>query len=814
MRYQEIKLLSEKRLEELRQSPGALKKFVDSEAAQGMQAGFEAELIFPGLAGDGDGDLEPDYDEDVRADTLEEIIDFFTDGPYGDISRQDIQNIRESIYEDYSEWIQGKVDQDWDQGILEHYIENHGEFDIDGARAEAEEMVDSGKYKPDVEVDRDMAIQELVAEQLDQFVNEVWEAGFDHNIYQNAYDDLVQETEDNYDLDDFVSSERWYMSDIAERFSLSWPYMIDTGSEEGYNEYNAEQLADDLSRELGVRTKASGGYHSTRRDSETWIFEPDSSLDPDDPQDMAVEIISPPMPLSQAIEILPKFFAWAKSNNAYSNRSTGFHMSVSMPDHDLNKLDYTKLALLLGDQYVLKQFGRSVNQYARSALDKIRDQAHSPDVASQAMEKMREHMGQFAGQLLSRSTGFGKYVSINPKDKYVEFRGAGGTEYMEDLNRLQNTLMRYAQALSSAMDPEADKTEYARKLYKLLSGTETQQVTDPRTGRKRVQVKPSEQNVDSLWMFSRYASGELNKSELVDMLRRMQKSRKGQTDEPAQDDDVEQELGIQQRYVLPRRDPNGNFEIFDRRDQSSEYRFTAANANDALAVLELYRARFNEVYGFDPARYGARAVMQSDQSSEIPANTDNGNYEIYHIMNGHRLLRFQADSESQAREVHDNWIENVRPSMSIPAGMVGLRSVASSDRNDSEMPENTDDGNYEIASISSGNRFWKFNADNDAQAMRAYNYWLSNIKHPSVPADNVSLRWVGDATDNTDDDEDEDRVLPFLVTYSLGHDGARSGYRVNARSADEARRVFVAQVRDQGHINMNRLYTWDVEQLR
>ena len=46
MRYKQ--LLSEQQLDELRMNPRSLQKFASSPEAQGIRAGFEAELIFTG----------------------------------------------------------------------------------------------------------------------------------------------------------------------------------------------------------------------------------------------------------------------------------------------------------------------------------------------------------------------------------------------------------------------------------------------------------------------------------------------------------------------------------------------------------------------------------------------------------------------------------------------------------------------------------------------------------------------------------------------------------------------------------------------
>jgi hypothetical protein len=77
------------------------------------------------------------------------------------------------------------------------------------------------------------------------------------------------------------------------------------------------------------------------------------------------------------------------------------------------------------------------------------------------------------------------------------------------------------------MDPAADKPEYAKKLYKLLTDTKTQQVTDPKTGTKRTEVIPSKDN-DAISIFSRYVAGELPKSELKGFLKKLQYGREAE----------------------------------------------------------------------------------------------------------------------------------------------------------------------------------------------------------------------------------------------------------------------------------------------
>jgi hypothetical protein len=84
--------------------------------------------------------------------------------------------------------------------------------------------------------------------------------------------------------------------------------------------------------------------------------------------------------------------------------------------------------------------------------------------------------------------------------------------------------MRYARATDIAMDPAAEKAEYARKLYKLLTRTETEQVTDPQTGTKRTVAKLSADN-DAISIFSRYVAGDLPKAALKSFLKQLQYGR-------------------------------------------------------------------------------------------------------------------------------------------------------------------------------------------------------------------------------------------------------------------------------------------------
>jgi len=524
-------------LDELRMNPTTLQQFASSPEAQGIMAGFEAELVFTGLGGEPeyDEDPEPDYDADERCHNVQQVIDFFSNDEYGYATYgRDLDNLQEGLDEKYYEWQDEQMyeafrdeqedlikkviedeDWDWEDEVRKQLaLMDLSEDEIDDAMIQGEE---APKFNSSAEQREAMKTNKAYA----NYINAYEEA-------EGLLDELIQDsirTQDHYydlALDDFrdgfyVDDDsgffddvglRW-MSDVASEFALMWPVMTYTGSssEGGWNQDEAERLADDLHEKLGVRTKVSGGYHSATRDNTTWIFEPDSSLDSDDSDNMAVEIVSPPMPLEQCLPMLENFFTWAEDNGAYANSSTGFHMGVSLP-HRGGDVDYVKLALFLGDEHVLREFGRSGNHFCEAAMKKIRQRVRgNKEAVGNAMELMKHNLIELAQKSLEiNNHGFGKYTSINPKGgndstrpdkergaKYIEFRSAGGSNYFEDIDKLKNTLLRYAQAMTIAANPAAERREYYKKLYKLISPPEGDPAID---------------------LFARFSTGEISSEEL------------------------------------------------------------------------------------------------------------------------------------------------------------------------------------------------------------------------------------------------------------------------------------------------------------
>jgi hypothetical protein len=234
--------------------------------------------------------------------------------------------------------------------------------------------------------------------------------------------------------------------------------------------------------------------------------EPDSSIDVDDNDDQGLEFVSPPLPIEELLNDLNKVKAWADRTGCYTNDSTGLHINVSVPGwtQGTDQLDYVKLALLLGDEFVLDSFGRAGNTYAKSAMGKIVDMVRqNPNRAQLLMNRMKQGLDQLATRLVhGRQTE--KYTSINVKNGYIEFRSPGGDWLNDKFPEIENTLRRFTVALSAAVDPAAYRQEYLKKLYKLLDVSSEK---------------------DPLSYFAKYAAGELPKAALKSFVRQAQLER-------------------------------------------------------------------------------------------------------------------------------------------------------------------------------------------------------------------------------------------------------------------------------------------------
>jgi len=481
MRVQDLFIAEAQQLNEINMSPSSLRRLASTIDAR---AGMEFEMIVPNAESAEDSDMEPDYDQDERARHIEGIVNFFDDGDYN--SSRAIRDLRERLQSDYNDWAYAEADRQFDQrsvDIIYDYLKNNANND---------EIAEILGREDDDEETKDNYGRAEVSEAAEIV------AGDSSNYWhQQASEEFRDEFMQDDNEAEWLSSEGIrYMSEIESTYDVSWPYWtsMDTGGA------SIDDIANSFSEAVGRPINASKSYHGARREPGKYVVEPDGSLEGDDRGDSGLEFVSPPLPIAELLSDLRKVKDWADKTGCYTNDSTGLHINVSVPalQNNSGQLDYVKLAILLGDERILNEFGRAGNSYCKSALKIVKERVISkPDDAAALLNQMKGHLADMASKAIH--DGYTqKFTSINNKNGYIEFRSPGGDWLNETFDIIEPTLLRFVVALDAATDPEKYRQEYLTKLYKLLA--------------------PKSKD-DTLAHFAKFAAGELPKQALKSFVR-------------------------------------------------------------------------------------------------------------------------------------------------------------------------------------------------------------------------------------------------------------------------------------------------------
>ncbi len=406
------------RIDEIKSSPARLKKMAEKLDAL---VGIEFELIvkdaiIPGY------DSEPDFDTDEGVITrdwssLEQDIRNFFVGDHN--TRREVDSTLARARRDFDGFVSGM----WDS-----YADDNFE-DWQARNQKDDEELDKNDFK---------------REQFDEW--------FDDNERK-----LLDEWTDYENLS--------FMSGWNDKYSLEWPNW--TNEDESVNN-------DSIAQSFAEYVNMDVNDNTTIGSADSYDMKEDTSISPKDTATEAgIEFVSPPLSLEEAINHIHAVKRWAEDGNAYTNRSCGLHINVSLPYFSQSKLDYIKLMLFSADQNTLELFSRTANTYAKSAKDEIQRRAKLPDARiDDVYDRMRQKMLFDASRLL-HNANTDKYVSINVHHNRVEFRSPGGDWLSMDIDMVINTVIRYVVALDIAMDPDRHQEEYAKKFYKLISPNKT-----------------------------------------------------------------------------------------------------------------------------------------------------------------------------------------------------------------------------------------------------------------------------------------------------------------------------------------------------
>jgi len=539
--YQEFKagvLSEDEDLFEVKMTSGNLAKLARD--IKGVKVGLEFEMIVPNTDEPGDSDMEADYDQDDRVRDIDDCVNFFDDGDYN--SSGQIRRLRDQMYEDFYIWRSEMADNDWYNSgdgfeYFKDYLDREEPFDEEDAEQEARNELQA-QYGDELSgEDFDQMLFALVDEKRESYVQDQWDE--QGRNFDDAREEYTEERIDDYSEQDWLENQGIrYASDVESNYGdVTWPYYTSSGSDDT----DVKQVALNFMNAMGMRSVAvSDSYHGNyqRWNGSEWVdigrnkpddcfaIEPDGSLEGNDVSDAGLEFVSPPIPLEDIGTVMKKVQAWAADNGVYTGKSnkTSIHTNISVPGYDIKNLDYLKAALLLGDEYVLREFDRIGNSYAKPAIEKVRQLVNQkPEKAQELLDKMKSQLNAEASKLL-HSGVTDKFTSINTKDNRIEFRSPGG-DYLsiiaDDPQKMIDTINRMVVTMDAAIDPNKYKEEYQKKLYKMLTGQQSGR--EATSGLKR---EPKKETNDLLNIFSRYAAGELPKAALKSFVRQAQLERK------------------------------------------------------------------------------------------------------------------------------------------------------------------------------------------------------------------------------------------------------------------------------------------------
>jgi hypothetical protein len=860
-------LFESEQLDEVKMSPSALAKFADSEAAQGIRAGFEAELIFRDTSGDADDDyeMEVDMDADERARSIEQVIEFFSNDDWGyGIGERQANSLRDQLDEAYFEWRDDQIidafNRESEDLVREVWLEERPMNErilsalSDGMGlddAEADKILIIGDKAPRFTKSSDQtAYKEAnpgydkyleAVDIADSILDEEVEASIDRQ--DGYYDQALDNFRENYDEDDssFFSDIglRW-MSDVMNEYGLDWPYMSGGGSS-NYGNRDWDEIGESLRNATGMPVKVSSGYHSQKR-GDYYVIEPDGSLDPDNKNEEAgLEIVSPPMPLNQAIEQLQKVIEWANDpdqGNAYTNRSTGLHMGVSIP-YKGGDVDYLKLILFMGDKYVLDKFGRAANTYTASAMEKLKQNVagsrnRGDDKIASALELMKSNLLELAQRYVQQGVGNSKYTSAHIKDGYIEFRSPGG-DYLakadEEINVLEDTMRRFAYAMYLAGRPDLERPEYYKKLYKLIAP----------------------EGSKDLELFSKFSAGEITADQLKKQWAEKVISKEvpstdkksnwrlynRYTDKPVQGLEFSNytELDALERAkarVSPASsmtDFNLTYELRDIGTNTGRWNIVQQDTDETLEIVDAATRGEAVDYAHDKYSGGPDNVnfyvipYTGNQESEPKPKlsrraklaTQIAQPKDYVIVNKHSLLpfyTFRASTMSQAVDFAVTYLQdknldvgnftvqrasNVKQAVDNAVDSRRMQQRLDPQVRDIDITIDQDTDQYEIVDRRNNRVMLQYSADSAEDAGDKFNNWLRN---QGMPADteNYGYRPLVAVNESTESDADRARKFMDVAAKKLGY--------ANFAAVPQSAKNTVMQMAvnalklDSGHYNM------------
>lgn len=421
-----------------------------------VMCGFEAETVWPNIS----VQSEDDVFDDVNGMTWDEFLDSDYSSEMSYRKERDIETAwQEWVLEEKLPDVELELIDDWVSENFDDYTQEY--FDDGFDDGDLDDWLELNEYERSDFDDRASAIKEFIMSEHRSEYSEFLEqyARDESMVTDKALDRASREN----DIDSWIESEYGSMLEMLNNNDVYVPV-------EQSNQDALGEVANILERSMSVDA-VTGEYHSSDTDETTeyWRVEKDRTIQGEGTK---AEIISPvygsPKDMLAAMAQLFKVFR-TNGVETSSAQGTGLHVTMSwkQPGSQLNKL---KMCLLLGDEHVLETFGRLNNSYARSQVKSIKQA-----ISGKERELLNSTIDEIE-QSLQKGIKSTKFSTINFKglinsagNQLIEFRAAGGDDYHRDMQRIENTVLRYAAVMRAGYDADAHKKDYVLAIYRALN---------------------------------------------------------------------------------------------------------------------------------------------------------------------------------------------------------------------------------------------------------------------------------------------------------------------------------------------------------
>ena len=440
-------------------------------AQQGLDApvkcGFEAETFFYSV------------DDSRASDDVDNMSVSDVEYEYGDLP--------DSAYSDYNDWIMEKAMDEYLPDFIDNWIEENRDEDeyiqdfMNSGNGPTEDAVEEYKERFEEDDPNEYENREEDGWDFDNWARDLINEEYDEdygdflrdiaNDDDQLRDDAVNECEGDYSMEDWINDQWYSMSAFLDDYG--YEYSREGGSVEGVA---SELYSGWIEKNSKFDEYPEYGEYGSTGVTDRWAVETDSSIDPD--EGAGAELISPVFSNArQMLEEMKSLFEWSEGEFG-TNSSTGLHITMSWQGNksEPNKL---KMALLLGDEYLLDMFGRLRNSYTRSQYRNVLKYAEDLDAGK---------LGNFSKleAILQKGISKDKFASINFKDQkdrdsgnqLIEFRIAGGRDYNEMYKEVVQACVRYGTIMKAGYEPDAFRQDYIKAVSRLLRKSKE---VDPKT---------------------------------------------------------------------------------------------------------------------------------------------------------------------------------------------------------------------------------------------------------------------------------------------------------------------------------------------